>query len=136
MVKPKPMSKTAIANDPFLSKQKAALEAEREEYLTQANNLREEAEQMAADAEPGDTQFDEESGEGGTANVDREHNLRLVAQAMAVVEEIDHALAKMEKGTYGLCEHCGKPIAKPRLEALPFASLCVECKSGGLGARR
>lgn len=129
------MSKAAIAKDPFLSKQKTALEAEREEYLGQAQSLRDEAEQMAQDAEPGDTQFDDESGEGGTANVDREHNLRLVSQAMAVVDEIDHALAKMEKGTYGLCEHCGKQIAKPRLEALPFASLCVDCKSGGLAHR-
>jgi DnaK suppressor protein len=90
---------------------------------------------MAADAEPGDTQFDEESGEGGTANVDREHNLRLVQQAMASVEEIDRALDKMTKGIYGLCEHCGQPIAKPRLEALPYAALCVACKSGGLTRR-
>ena len=68
------MSKAAIAKDPFLSKQQAALEAEKAEYLAQAEALRAEADQMAADAEPGDTQFDEESGEGGTANVDREHN--------------------------------------------------------------
>lgn len=91
---------------------------------------------MAAEMEPGDTQFDEESGEGGTANVDREHNLRLVSQAIAAIEEIDRALEKMEKGTYGLCEHCGNPIAEARLEALPFAALCVSCKSGGLVARK
>lgn len=131
----KPMSKQAIANDPFLSKQQEILQAERVEYLSQAAALRAEVEQMAADAEPGDTQFDEESGEGTTAAVDREHNLQLVSQAMATVEQIDRALVKMGKGTYGLCEHCGLQIAEARLEALPFAALCVQCKSGGLTRR-
>ncbi len=129
------MSKAAIANDPFLSKQKAALEGERGQEMARAAELRAEADQMAADAEPGDTKFDEESGEGGTGNVEREHNLQLVAQAMSVVDEIDRALNKMGRGTYGLCENCAKPIAKARLEALPFAALCVECKSGGLARR-
>lgn len=131
----KPISKAAIAKDPFLSQQQAHLLREREEYSAQAAALKAEAEQMAAEMEPGDTQFDEESGEGGTANIDREHNLRLVSQATQAIEEIDRALHKMEKGTYGLCEHCAQPIAEARLEALPFASLCVQCKSGGLTRR-
>ena len=131
----KPMSKTAIANDPFLSAQKVLLENEKVEYLAQAEALRAEADQMAADAEPGDTQFDEESGEGTTAAVDREHNLRLVSQALQAVDEIERSLDKMPRGTYGLCEHCAEPIAKARLEALPFAALCVACKSGGLTRR-
>lgn len=129
------MTQAAIAKDPFLSKQQELLRAERVEYLEQAERLREEAEQMAEDAEPGDTQFDEESGDASTANVDREHNLHLIGQAMAIVEEIDRALAKMERGTYGLCEHCGEKIAEARLEALPYAALCVSCKAGGLTRR-
>lgn len=43
--------------------------------------------------------------------------------------EIDHALAKIDGGTYGLCEKCGKDIPPRRLEALPFATLCVPCQS-------
>lgn len=42
---------------------------------------------------------------------------------------IEHALDKYEKGTYGLCDDCGKPIAPERLEALPQASLCMDCKT-------
>ncbi len=129
------MSKAAIAKDPFLSSQLESLKAERADYVSQIEILRAEADQMAQDNEPGDTQFDEESGEGGTATVDREHNLHLIAQATQTVEEIDHAIAKMEKGTYGRCEHCLEPIAKARLEALPFAALCVDCKAGGLARR-
>ena len=85
--------------------------------------------------EPGDVQFDEESGEGGTANVDRERDLALSAQARVAVEEIDFALAKIKNGTYGMCESCGQPIVKARLQAIPHARLCVACKSGGLSRR-
>jgi DnaK suppressor protein len=82
--------------------------------------------------EPGDIQFDEESGEGGTMNIERERDLALSAQNRAEAEEIDEALAKIEIGTYGICERCGKPIAKERLKWVPQARLCVPCKSGGL----
>jgi DnaK suppressor protein len=121
--------------DRFLEEQRAALVAEREASLRQAESLRAEAEQLAEEMEPGDTQFDEESGEGGTLNVERERDLALSAQARAAVEDIDRALAKIDAGTYGTCEQCGQAIPKARLKALPYAQLCVSCKSGGLSRR-
>jgi DnaK suppressor protein len=121
--------------DKFLLEQVALLEEERQTYTEQAEALKAEADQIAQEMEPGDIQFDEESGEGGTANIDRERDLALSAQARAAVEEIDHALAKVRHGTYGTCENCGQPIPKARLKALPYARLCVACKSGGLSRR-
>jgi DnaK suppressor protein len=123
------------AGDRFLAEQRAELLAERASYLEQAESLRLEAEALAEDMEPGDTQFDEESGEGDTLNVERERDLALSAQARAAVDEVDRALAKMDAGTYGVCERCGRPIPRARLKALPYASLCVACKSGGLSRR-
>ena len=119
----------------FLQEQRSLLLAERATYVEQAESLRAEAEQLAEEMEPGDIQFDEESGEGGTMNVERERDLALSAQARAAVEEIDRALAKIDAGTYGICERCGEPIKRARLKALPYASLCVACKSGGLSRR-
>jgi DnaK suppressor protein len=119
----------------FLAEQRALLLTERQTYTQQAQNLKAEAEQLAEEMEPGDIQFDEESGEGGTMNVERERDLALSAQAQAAVEEIDKALAKIDDGTYGYCEQCGQAIPKARLKALPYASLCVACKSGGLSRR-
>ena len=119
----------------FIASQTEALLAERDTYLEQANILREEAESLVREAEPGDVQFDEESGEGGTATVDRERDLALSAQALNAVEEINYALHKIETGRYGVCEGCGQLIVKDRLEALPYARLCVACKSGGLSRR-
>ncbi len=122
--------------DVFLSHQRVLLMAERNNYTRQAEELRAQAEALALEHEPGDVQFDEEGGEGGTANVDRELDLHLSAQAQAAIEEIDAALVKIAEGTYGFCESCGNPVPKARLEALPHARLCVSCKSGGLSARR
>jgi DnaK suppressor protein len=129
-------TKKAAPLDKFLVAQREALLEERETYTRHATDLRAEAEQLAADREPGDVQFDEESGQGDTMNVERERDLALSAQAMAAVEDIDRALVKIDAGTYGICERCGKPIPKERLKALPYAALCVACKSGGLTTRR
>jgi|SRR5579875_372953 len=122
--------------DAFLDEQRRLLLEERETYTHQAEELQAEADSLALEHEPGDVQFDEEGGEGGTSNVDREVDLALSAQARASVAEIDRALGKIEAGTYGICERCGAEIPEARLQALPHAALCVACKSGGLSSRR
>ena len=90
----------------------------------QAVDLRAEADSLALEREPGDVQFDEESGEGGTVTVDRERNLALSAQASAAVEEIDDALRKIDRKSYGGCERCHQ--ADPQGPA-PSASRSPGC---------
>ena len=119
----------------FLEEAHDLLVADRAIYQEQATSLRAEADSLALEREPGDVQFDEESGEGGTVTVDRERNLALSGQALLAVEEIDDALRRIEDKTFGYCERCFQPIPKPRLRALPYARLCVACKSGGLSRR-
>jgi DnaK suppressor protein len=119
----------------FLDEVRELLQADRAIYQEQATSLRAEADSLALEREPGDVQFDEESGEGGTVTVDRERNLALSGQALLAVEEIDDALKRIDDKTYGYCERCFQPIPKPRLRALPYARLCVACKSGGLSRR-
>jgi len=119
----------------FLEEVTELLVADRAIYQEQATSLRAEADSLALEREPGDVQFDEESGEGGTVTVDRERNLALSGQAALSVEEIDDALARITDKTFGYCERCFQPIPKPRLRALPHARLCVACKSGGLSRR-
>lgn len=132
--KPPPKRKGPL--DKFLTGQLELLEKERVTYLHQAESLRAEADSLVAEREPGDVQFDEESGEGDTLAVERERDLTLSAQAAAAVAEIDIAIAKIKDGTYGVCEECYSPIPKERLKALPFAALCVQCKSAGFTPRR
>lgn len=130
---PKPVK---AHDEKFLESQRVLLLAEREEYEKSLQSFLDEADQLAADMEPGDTQFDDESGEGDPLGMERERDLAMAGQARSAIEEIDRALAKIGTGTYGICENCQQPIMKERLKALPFASLCVACKSGGITARR
>ncbi|MEU2419862.1 TraR/DksA C4-type zinc finger protein [Streptomyces sp. NPDC007851] len=64
----------------------------------------------------------------GTKNITREHELALAANAREMLEQTELALQKLDAGTYGLCENCGNPIGKARMQAFPRATLCVECK--------
>jgi len=121
--------------DKFLLGQLDALTGERVTYLRQATSLKAEADLLVAEREPGDVQFDEESGEGDTLAVERERDLALSASASAAVEDIDRAIAKLHDGTYGVCEQCYTNIPKERLRALPYAALCVQCKSAGFSRR-
>jgi RNA polymerase-binding transcription factor DksA len=139
--KPKPPAPVRPKTGPyakdvkFLEEISELLAEERAIYQEQATSLRAEADSLALEREPGDVQFDEESGEGGTVTVDRERNLALSGQAALAVEEIDYAAQRVADKTYGYCERCFQPIPKPRLRALPYARLCVACKSGGLSRR-
>ena len=64
----------------------------------------------------------------GTKNISREHEMSLANNAREMLRQTEHALERLEVGTYGLCESCGKPIGKARMQAFPRATLCVECK--------
>jgi DnaK suppressor protein len=126
----------ALDQEAFLAEQKRLLMVEKSHYLEQAAQLKAEADSLAQTNEILEVQFDEESGEGGTATVDRERDLALAASAYAAVQEVDEALARIDAGTYGVCENCHEQIARARLRALPYARLCVRCKEGGLPRRR
>jgi RNA polymerase-binding transcription factor DksA len=130
-----PVPNRAGLTDKFLEQQRESLLSERESYLRQAESLKAEADQLAELREPGDVQFDEESGEGDTLAVERERDLALSAQALQQIDEIDHALTKLADGTYGLCEVSGQPIPKERLKAIPWARERVEYKVGGFSRR-
>jgi RNA polymerase-binding transcription factor DksA len=67
--------------------------------------------------------------DAGTDNFDREFALSLVSNEQEALYEIEEALKRLEAGTYGICEMCEKPVRKERLEAVPFARLCVQCQS-------
>jgi RNA polymerase-binding transcription factor DksA len=120
----------------FLDAQRKLLLDERAKLVGEAENLEAEAASLMEDLEPGDVQFDDESGEGDTLVVERERDLALSAQARQMVNDIDAALLRIEGNTYGLSLVSGRPIPKERLRAIPWATELVEEKVGGLGARR
>ncbi len=111
------------------------LQQERIHLTGQAKRLEDEAHQLVEEAEMGDVQFDDEGGEGDTMVVERERDLALSAQARDAVAEIDAAIARVADGTYGYSVESGRPIPRERLEAIPWSSVLVEEKVGGIGRR-
>jgi DnaK suppressor protein len=67
--------------------------------------------------------------EEATETLELEKRLTLENRIRQEIAAVEHALSKIEKGTYGLCDNCGQTISAERLEALPQASLCVKCKA-------
>ena len=67
--------------------------------------------------------------EEATETAEMENRMALEQRLVDQLAGVDYALAKFEQGTYGICESCGQPIDLGRLEALPQATLCMECKA-------
>jgi DnaK suppressor protein len=67
--------------------------------------------------------------EEATESFELEKRLTLEKRIIDQLAEVEHTLRKFEEGTYGLCDSCGQPIDPARLEALPQANLCLNCKA-------
>jgi DnaK suppressor protein len=117
-----PLTKKEIAD------LKERLEAERTDLRAQLDELEESTFSAAQSDITGEMGFDEEYADAGTNTFEREKDLSLVNNLRDLMDRIDKALAKIEDGTYGLCDRCGKPIEKLRLKALPYANLCLKDK--------
>ena len=63
-----------------------------------------------------------------TETFEREKELALESGVQGILQMVEEALRKIQKGTYGVCESCGKPIDGNRLRAIPYARLCIKCK--------
>lgn len=73
--------------------------------------------------------------EGASEAFELEKRVALEGRLSGLLDEVEHALKKIEQGTYGFCDVCGKPIAPERLEVLPQAALCLDCKSQAKNAK-
>lgn len=69
--------------------------------------------------------YGEETADAGTSTFERERDLSLENNIRDILGKISRALARMDDGTFGVCERCGKPIEKARVKALPYVELCI-----------
>jgi DnaK suppressor protein len=105
---------------------RTALETERDELLGQVDDLTAEADVSRWR----DGGFDDDPADSGSANLERDRAQSLSGHARRMLTEVNAALERMDAGTYGVCENCGSAIERERLEALPYATLCMDCKRG------
>ena len=100
---------------------------------TERKRLNEELEQMKTGARSADERREGspfgKREEEATETFELEKRLAMQKRVRDQLAEVEHALHKFQDETYGLCDNCGKPIDPARLEALPQASLCMNCKA-------
>jgi RNA polymerase-binding transcription factor len=101
----------------------------------QGANLRREILEQGGDPDSDDAEIDVERGfaDSAHATAERARTLSVMKALRANLRWVNRALTKMDLGTYGACERCGQPIGIERLEALPWAILCIDCKRKGEG---
>ena len=75
-------------------------------------------------------QFQHGFSDAAADTASRREILQLAGKTAEELANVRHALARLDDGSYGICEHCGKPIAEERLEFRPISVWCVDCKRG------
>ena len=103
---------------------RSALEKEQERLNAELAQLDQSVNQERREGSPFGKREEE-----ATESAELEKRLALEQRVKAQLSDVEHALAKFEDGSYGICDNCGKKIARERLEALPSAALCMTCKA-------
>ena len=101
---------------------------ERQRVKAAIDNLHEENPGSIGDETGEDAVYDNHLADTATVTYDRELGYTLEENSEHVLAEIEAALERLDDGTFGVCTNCGEPIAVERLEARPWATLCIDCK--------
>jgi DnaK suppressor protein len=121
---PRPRGHRSLVAKRDLQAYRRRLEAELDELQGQRADLEESTGASLADA-TGEVGFDEEFADTGSFTFARERDLSLVDNAKDLIDKVEHALARIDAGSFGRCEGCGAAIEAERLDALPYTTLCL-----------
>jgi RNA polymerase-binding protein DksA len=115
---------SAIDTDRF----RTALLEERSRVEAAIQNLQDEMPGSLVEETGEQSAYDNHLGDLATHTLDREIDYTLEESSEDVLRQIDAALKRIDDGTYGTCASCGRPISEERLEAMPYADLCIDCR--------
>ena len=107
---------------------RASLVQQREVFLREFSDLEDAAFNVSQSEVSGEVSFDEEYADAGSFTFEREKEMSIGNNIRDLLDKVNHAINAIDRGTYGICENCGNPIAKARLLALPYSTLCLNCK--------
>jgi DnaK suppressor protein len=108
------------------AKARRRLEEERTRLQGIRDGLQREQEETTSDTGGELSNVDQHPGDSGTETFEMEKNVSLLEQVDDELREIEAAAQRLERGTYGTCQACGRPIGTARLEAMPATRFCVE----------
>jgi len=134
--KAKPAAKTLAAKSKALVSGDE-MEKFREQLLAEQVRLEEELQEIekrAAHVDESDratelSSYEDHPADLASETFEREKDLAIGESVQHMLHKVINALEKLDRGTYGRCDACARPIKKARLRALPFATLCVECQA-------
>jgi RNA polymerase-binding protein DksA len=111
-----------------LEKYRQRLTVERDRIVAQMRRMdSQDGTDSQEDASSELSHYDDHMADAATETFEREKDLAEEENLKRLLEQVNAALQKIDAGTYGECDRCHKPIAPGRLEALPYATLCIEC---------
>ncbi len=123
-------TKSSKPKSPFVKKEiddlRGHLMEERAELQEQLTTIEENSFAASQSDMTGEVAFDDETADAGTATFERERDLSIEQNARDLIAKIDRALERMQVGTYGICERCGRPIERARVRAIPYVDLCIK----------
>ena len=115
--------------EPWTSAELAEVRQTLEEEAAGLRDDLAEAEQQVADRlNNGLSDAGDDEADVGVKTFERDHEFAMTSNARNLLEQTEKVLARIDAGSYGVCESCGQPIGKARLMAFPRAVLCVTCK--------
>ncbi len=125
----KPKRRPAAGARPDLEKFRALLLAERERLELELHQI-EQRTARASESERANelSAYEDHPADLASETFEREKDLAIGESVESLLNQVNVALEKLERGTYGQCDVCNKPIKKARLQALPFATLCLDCQ--------
>jgi len=118
-----------MAQELDLHRYREMLEKEQQRMLRQIRTIDSGQDQELSESLSEISDYDDHPADIATETFEREKDRALRENARETIERVEAALQKMENGTYGLCDICGQPIPAGRLDAVPYATLCVKCQA-------
>lgn len=111
-----------------LAKYEKLLLKRREELLEAIREKKDQANSSTKESTGDLSSYSYHMADQGTDAIEREKAFMISSKSRRLLYHVNEALRRLHKGDYGTCQQCGKPIQKRRLEAVPHARLCIECK--------
>ncbi len=108
---------------------RARLEGERKRLSEEIDALRRAEAEDRRDPSEGHSGVGNHIADAASETFEHEKSLALLNNLRTLSTAVERALRKLDEGTYGICDDCGSPIAAERLAAIPYATLCITCKS-------
>jgi DnaK suppressor protein len=111
------------------NKLRTLLEERRSEIEGSVSSMAEEIRDLGTDQDDENGSLGNHIADDGANVAEAERIVTVTEDLQDILAQVNGALERMDEGTYGICQRCGRPIGEERLEAFPYVAFCIECQS-------